>query len=110
MGIPFYFATLSKTHAGIIRPIKKDMPMNVDVLAVDFNCLIHRYLQDTDPVQSVVNAFQHIVDNTCQTKQLVIALDGLVPYAKIVQQRYRRMLVKESSGTFDRNKISHDTP
>jgi 5'-3' exonuclease len=36
-------------------------------------------------------------------------MDGLVPYGKIVQQRYRRMRIKES-GIFDRNQISPDTP
>ena len=36
-------------------------------------------------------------------------MDGLVPYAKIVQQRYRRMCIKEE-GLFDRNQISPDTP
>jgi 5'-3' exonuclease len=38
-------------------------------------------------------------------------MDGLGPYAKIVQQRYRRMRIKEGEqGTFDRNQISPDTP
>jgi 5'-3' exonuclease len=40
----------------------------------------------------------------------IIALDGLVPYGKIVQQRYRRMRVKEDPGSFDRNQISPETP
>jgi 5'-3' exonuclease len=111
MGIPFYFASLSKSHKGIIQAVKKQCPLNVDVLAVDFNCLIHRYLQDADPVKSVIDALQHIIENTCVPKQILIALDGLVPYAKIVQQRYRRMRVKEeNTGTFDRNQISPDTP
>jgi 5'-3' exonuclease len=43
---------------------------------------------------------------------VIIALDGLVPYAKIVQQRYRRMRIKDEAqtGTFDRNQISPGTP
>ena len=111
MGIPFYFASLSKSHKGIIEAIKKDMPMNVDVFVIDFNCLIHRYLKDDDPYKSVLDALDHIVQNTCKTKQLIIAMDGLVPYAKIVQQRYRRMRIRdEESGIFDRHQISPDTP
>jgi len=47
--------------------------------------------------------------NFCKAKQVIIALDGLVPYAKIVQQRYRRMRAKEEA-VFDRNQISPDTP
>lgn len=110
MGIPFYFASLIKSHRGIVQTVKKDMPLEVDVLGVDFNCLIHRYLIDENPVQSILDAFQHILDTVCKPKQLFISLDGLVPYAKIVQQRYRRMRAKEGDGTFDRNQISPDTP
>jgi 5'-3' exoribonuclease 1 len=36
-------------------------------------------------------------------------MDGLVPYGKMVQQRYRRFKIKEES-EFDRNQISPDTP
>jgi 5'-3' exonuclease len=110
MGIPFYFATLIKAHSGIVQTIKKDMPRNVDVLCIDFNCLIHRYLKDEDPINSVIDALDHIVKNTCSTKKLIIAMDGLVPYGKIVQQRYRRMCKKDSLGSFDRNQISPGTP
>jgi 5'-3' exonuclease len=110
MGIPFYFASLIKSHPGIISTIKKDMPLDVDVFGVDFNCLIHRYLNDTDPVKSVLDAFEHILQTVCKAKQVFVSLDGLVPYAKIVNQRYRRMKVKEGSEVFDRNQISPDTP
>jgi 5'-3' exonuclease len=110
MGIPFYFASLIKSHAGIVRPLKKDSPKHVDVLCVDFNCLIHRYLKDDEPIQSILEALDYIVKNYCISKRLLIAMDGLVPYGKIVQQRYRRMCLKESGGTFDRNQISPGTP
>ena len=86
------------------------MIMEVDVLGVDFNCLIHRYLKEDDPIRSVLDAFEYIVESVCRPKQIFIAMDGLVPYAKIVQQRYRRMRVKEEESTFDRNQISPDTP
>ena len=110
MGIPFYFASLIKSHAGIVRPLKKDEPKNVDVLCVDFNCLIHRYLKDDDPIKSILEALDYILKNFCIAKRLIIAMDGLVPYGKIVQQRYRRMCLKDSMGSFDRNQISPGTP
>jgi 5'-3' exonuclease len=109
MGIPFYFASLIKAHAGIVQTIKKNQPHEVDVFGIDFNCLIHRYLKDEEPILSVIEALDYILKNFCKAKQVIIALDGLVPYAKIVQQRYRRMRVKEPA-TFDRNQISPDTP
>ena len=111
MGIPFYFASLSNSHKGIIAAIKKNHRMEVDVFVIDFNCLIHRYLKDEDPINSVLEALSHIMDTVCKSKQLIIAMDGLVPYAKLVQQRFRRMRIKdENHGSFDRNQISPDTP
>lgn len=108
MGIPFYFASLLKSHRGITRPVKQRL--DVDVLGVDFNCLIHRYLKEDAPIQSVVDAFEHIVNEICRPKHLLIAMDGIVPYGKIVHQRYRRMRIPESHGTFDRHQISPGTP
>jgi len=111
MGIPFYFASLVKSHRHIVNTVKKNVPLEVDVLGIDFNCLIHRYLKDESPIQSVIDALDYILTNVCRAKRVILALDGLVPYAKIVQQRYRRMRTKEEGGgTFDRNQISPDTP
>lgn len=111
MGIPFYFASLVKSHRQIVNTVKKNVPMEVDVLGIDFNCLIHRYLKDEAPIQSVIEALDYILNNVCRAKKVILALDGLVPYAKIVQQRYRRMRTKEEGGgPFDRNQISPDTP
>lgn len=109
MGIPFYFASLLKSHRGITRPVKQRL--DVDVLGVDFNCLIHRYLKEENPIQSVVEAFDHIIQQICRPKHLLIAMDGVVPYGKIAQQRYRRMRTPENpSPVFDRNQISPGTP
>ena len=105
MGIPFYFTTLIKSHAGITRIVRE---LDVDILGIDFNCLIHRYLQDSNPIKSVLDALEHIL-KLYKAKTVIIALDGLVPYGKIVQQRYRRFKIKEP-GLFDRNQISPDTP
>jgi 5'-3' exonuclease len=109
MGIPFYFASLIKSHRGITDSVKRGLPLEVDVLGVDFNCLIHRYLKEEHPIESVVEAFAYLLEHVCRAKKVLIALDGLVPYAKIVQQRYRRMRIKEET-VFDRNLISPDTP
>jgi 5'-3' exoribonuclease 2 len=108
MGIPFYFASLIKSHKNITKPVKQRL--DVDVLGVDFNCLIHRYMKDEYPIQSVVAAFEHIVTEICRPKHLLIAMDGVVPYAKIVQQRYRRMRASTETSVFDRNQISPGTP
>lgn len=110
MGIPFYFATLLKSHAGIVSALRKDSRMEVDVFMIDFNCLIHRYLHDDNPIQSVLDALETVLNTVCCGKQIFLAMDGVVPYAKIVQQRYRRFRIKEGDSTFDRNQISPGTP
>ena len=107
MGIPYYFASLIKSHSGIVRPVKNKI--RSDILCFDFNCLIHRYLDDANPIESILEAFSKILDTVCDARVIYVALDGLVPYAKIVQQRYRRMAIK-SEGVFDRNQISPCTP
>jgi 5'-3' exonuclease len=105
MGIPFYYVSLLKSHPNIVRSIKK---INVDILAIDFNCLIHKYLKDESPIESVIEGLELVLE-TCKSKKVFISFDGLVPYGKIVQQRYRRMC-KKDIGEFDRNQISPDTP
>lgn len=109
MGIPFYFASLLRTHKHAVQSVR--IKMEPDILAIDFNCLIHFYMDDEKPVESVLEGLQMILKDICTpTKHLYIAMDGLVPYAKIVQQRYRRMKINKEAGVFDRNQISPDTP
>ena len=112
MGIPFYFMSLIKAHTGIVKPLRKSEPLKVDILCIDFNCLIHKYLKDQEPIQSVLDGLKMIMEDICHSTKILIAFDGLVPYGKIVQQRYRRMRNKsqEEQGSFDRNQISPDTP
>ena len=105
MGIPFYYVSLIRQHRGIVRPVTK---INADILALDFNCLIHKYIQDSDPIESVLRGLE-LVMTICSASRTILYLDGLVPYAKMVQQRYRRFRKTEPS-LFDRTQISPDTP
>lgn len=108
MGIPYFFASLLKAHKSAIQRCR--IRRDCDVFAVDFNCLIHRYLDESRPIESVVEALAVIVDEIVNPSQMYIAFDGLAPYAKIVQQRYRRFRHSVSDATFDRNQISPGTP
>lgn len=105
MGIPFYYVSLIRKHPQIVKPVTK---LRADILALDFNCLIHKYLQDSDPIQSVLRGLELIL-TICSASRTVLYFDGLVPYAKMVQQRYRRFRTKDPA-EFDRNQISPDTP
>ena len=104
MGIPFYVRSLIRSHPRIETP----PPTDVDVLALDFNCFLHRYLTPDEPIGSVLLALDAFLQEH-QAKRVYIAFDGLVPYAKMVQQRYRRMKHPEPS-SFDKHQISPGTP
>jgi 5'-3' exonuclease len=74
--------------------------------------MIHNYIDDTRPIESVLEALDTLLRDTCQPSGfLYIAMDGLVPYGKIVQQRYRRFRTPDGPApVFDRNQISPGTP
>lgn len=109
MGIPYYFVSLVRAHKGIVSRVHATL--TPDILAIDFNCFIHQYLDDTNPIESIVVALRDLLTNTCKaTKHVYIGMDGLVPYGKIVQQRYRRFRIPEKTPVFDRHQISPGTP
>ena len=107
MGIPFYVASLLRKHKHIER--KCVGPIEVDALGIDFNCFIHHYLRPENPIGSLVVALHELLTSVVRAKRVYIAFDGLVPKAKMVQQRYRRMRNAESEG-FDKHQISPGTP
>jgi 5'-3' exonuclease len=107
MGIPYYVASLLRTHKHIQQDTG-NVPLECDALGLDFNAFIHTYLKPEHPIGSVVMALRNFLRDVARGKKILIAFDGLVPYAKIVQQRYRRMKNPEPS-LFDKNQISFDS-
>ena len=108
MGIPYYVASLLRSHKHLQQKCLGGA-IDVDCLGIDFNCFIHAYLRAENPVGSIVVAFHDLVTNIVRAKKVYVAFDGLVPFAKMVQQRYRRMK-KTETGSFDKNQISPGTP
>ena len=106
MGIPYYVASLLRKHKQIQKPYET---FEADVLCMDFNCFLHKAIKDEDPIGSVITELRMYLERM-RVKKVYIAMDGLVPYAKIVQQRYRRFRSPEKASVFDRHQISPDTP
>jgi 5'-3' exonuclease len=103
MGIPSFYKHLVKTNPSLI---KQKLGDKVAVLALDFNCAIYHCLSKLqkktiyDPknridfenklIQSVIQYIVKLRDHVQPTDLLYIAVDGVVPIAKIKQQRLRR--------------------
>ena len=106
MGIPYYVASLLRKHKHIQKSYET---FEADVLCMDFNCFLHKAIKDEDPVGSVIAELRAYLDRM-RVKKVYIAFDGLVPYAKIVQQRYRRFRRPDKVSQFDRHQLSPETP
>lgn len=109
MGIPYYVASLLRSHKHIQQRCG-NAPPEVDCLGLDFNCFLHKYLNADNPVGSIVVALEELLRNVVRAKRVYLAFDGLVPVAKIVQQRYRRMRIPEAVSAFDKHQLSPGTP
>ena len=108
MGIPYYVASLVRQH----KHIQKDCGnarLETNVLGIDFNCFIHKYLDPINPIGSVVLALERFLIHHASANHILVAFDGLVPYSKIVQQRYRRMRTPTEVEAFDKHQISPGT-
>jgi 5'-3' exonuclease len=134
MGIPSYYKKLIDTIPGLVS---KGYPENtISWLFMDFNCLIYHCLhrEDTPPYPGETEKdawegqFLDCIEQYClkvikevkPTKGVFIAVDGVVPMAKMRQQRFRRFKSswlsqhsqeenKSSSAVWDRNAITPGT-
>jgi len=92
MGIPYYFYTLTKIYPNIVS---HSLPLNPDIYCMDFNGVIHPICaNETDEDQMIEKLYQKIITDitTLQPKKLILCIDGVVPLAKMIQQRKRRYL------------------
>jgi 5'-3' exonuclease len=100
MGIPSYYKRLADTVHGFIS---KAHPGSIDWLWMDFNCLIYHCLRKpTMPPYVPGNEWEkefirqigvyliHVVNEVKPQRGVYIAIDGVVPMAKMRQQRLRR--------------------
>ena len=131
MGIPSYYRTLITK---IPHAIQRKVPDDSNTLVIDMNCMIYHVLRE--PKMSgipypgeqgrlgwerklqdeVCSYLTHIWRSAGAPGQVYVALDGVVPYAKIKQQRFRRFksaaLASEAMAanpTWDTNSITPGT-
>lgn len=132
MGIPSYFRSILQKYPGCLR---KEV-VSTDVLCFDFNCLIYRCIRGpnmppypasavSDPyehdmwegelLKEVVRVVREVWITAGKPKSVLLAVDGVVPMAKIRQQRVRRFKsawlrkADASSAGWDTNAITPGT-
>jgi 5'-3' exonuclease len=107
MGIPSYFRSILQKYPGCLQKLVTAS----DILCFDFNCLIYRCIRSpgmppypasavSDPyehdtwegelLKEVVRVVREVWVNAGKPKSVLLAVDGVVPMAKIRQQRVRR--------------------
>ncbi|ELP92037.1 5'-_3' exoribonuclease, putative [Entamoeba invadens IP1] len=132
MGVPSFFAWV----CSMCKDYTKYLPKNIqeddlreqnhcgrdfDTFFIDFNGIVHNCSHPAHDVAPVSEAelfdrifaqLDHYINYVRPRKLVYIAVDGVCPFAKIVQQRKRRYIsARGNSGTsFDSNCITPGTP
>jgi 5'-3' exonuclease len=131
MGIPSYYKKLIDT---IPKLVNKGHPGEIEWLFMDFNCLIYHCLhrEDTPPypgnsmkdewetqfLECVVRYCLKVIKEVDPKNGVFIAIDGVVPMAKMRQQRLRRFksvwmtkhaAMEGETETWDKNSITPGT-
>jgi 5'-3' exonuclease len=102
MGIPSYFRGILQKYPGCLM---KTMPGRPAALCFDFNCLIYRCIRapsmpvyrsedhdawEKDLLKEVERTIKEVWVTAGKPDRVLLAVDGVVPMAKIRQQRVRR--------------------
>lgn len=96
MGIPYYFYTLTKLYPNIVT---HTLPLNPDIYCMDFNGVIHPICAElvkltTNESVMIEKLYEKVQKDLelFKPKKLILCVDGVVPLAKMIQQRKRRYL------------------
>jgi 5'-3' exonuclease len=121
MGIPFFFKSILTNHPDVIRACKNGT--TCDHLYLDYNCIIHmmayHLLQVVDPntgqeafASDVINKsldyIDYLITFVTPTTSLFIGIDGMVPRAKMHQQRKRRYMTVWRESEMDKQNVRTD--
>lgn len=73
-----------------------------DYVYIDINCILHRIVSGSINENILFGRFYSYIDNLLKnnipTKQLIFAIDGAAPFAKIILQRKRRLKISRNIG------------
>jgi 5'-3' exonuclease len=124
MGIPFFAKTITQKYPSIVLWSENVTCHN---LFLDLNCAIHQCAQavlarktkarcvtklENSIIEETIRYIHKIVNTSTPSDTLFVAIDGLPPRAKLVQQRKRRYISawRNPGSTWDTNAITPGTP
>ena len=103
MGIPSYYKKLIDRFPALVKKVRAETPLKADRLYMDFNCLIYYCLKSQPPytegskaewekglIEAVKKYTVHVWEVAGRPRHVFLGVDGVVPMAKIRQQRLRR--------------------
>ena len=113
MGIPVLFKNLVENYDDLlINAVSSDRTNHN--LYLDLNCAIHPCCrEETDEgvmIENIVKKIIELVNLAKPEKEVFIAIDGVCPKAKMIQQRSRRHKSILEKKPWDTNMISPGTP
>jgi 5'-3' exonuclease len=116
MGIPYYFSFIIKKYKYIIKKFN-NANLKVEYLYMDCNSIIYDVINShnvtkihDEIINGVIKKIEEYIYKIKPEKQVMIAFDGVAPFAKIEQQRERRYKSWfYSSLEEENNKIKFDT-
>jgi 5'-3' exonuclease len=113
MGIPAYFSFIVKNHPSIIKKIIKNDPV-INNLYMDCNSIVYDIahalnLNDHSDIEAtiihqVISKIEYYIFLIQPKTNIMIAFDGVAPFAKLDQQRTRRFksnYIKQISNTIN---------
>jgi 5'-3' exonuclease len=113
MGIPVFFKTLITDYEDLLVSTDKDKRVN-DNLYLDLNCAIHPCCSgetdETIMIHKIIHKIDELVKLVKPINEIFIAIDGVAPKAKMIQQRSRRHKSIQQNKVWDTNLISPGTP
>ena len=89
MGIPGLCRNITSSNPNICQPLSHDDDHSYEDFYLDFNPLIYNALSSDNPISNCINLLNDLCNMVAPTKKIYIAIDGVAPMAKIVQQRDR---------------------
>lgn len=87
MGIPHFLSLIANN-----KTIIYELSTIINYLFIDANCILHciTFKNENDLITKFKNTIIELIDIIKPTNMLFIAIDGVVPFAKIIQQKKRR--------------------